>query len=175
MIVVTYNWGVDEPPGIEVTPGSRLPLPPEELPEVVELRRQGWALAPDPPMWVFLPAVWPQSHRTWVADRATRWVTNYRDGQLVERVPWSGAVYESVESDYNELLREAGIAPRPAGRLWLLKAPPMFVSLDQAVEALVGQGLAKGSEIEPNCNPAFVDYVQQIVSGWFGQDSRLGI
>ena len=39
-----------------------------ELPEVVAAGRQGFAPAPEAPMWCFLPVVWPDAHRAWVLE-----------------------------------------------------------------------------------------------------------
>jgi hypothetical protein len=125
-------------------------------------------------MWVFLPAVWAPSHRTWVIDRATQWSTNFRDGEIVERSPWSEALYGEVEADCNDLLGQVGIAPRPVGRLWLLKPPAMFSSVDEAVDELVTSTLHDGSGIEPNCNPEFVNHVERMVASWFGDTAKNG-
>jgi len=162
-----YDWGLDEGPAIVLPTDPRLPLAPEELPEVLELEQQGWALAPDAPMWGFLPAVWPRSHRTWIADRATRWESRYRDAQLVGRVPWSETLREEVESDYNGLLREVGIGPRPPGRLWMLKPPASFATLAEVLDVVVRPTMRPGSEVESSANPGFVDYVRRAVGELF--------
>jgi hypothetical protein len=162
-----YDWGIDEAPAIVVPASPRLPLAPEELPEVLKLQQQGWALAPAELMWGFLPAVWPRSHRTWIADRATRWASRYREAQFVGRVPWSDALRAEIESDYNELLREVGIDPRPRDRLWLLKPPASFTTLADAIDAVVRPTMQPGSEVEPSCNPGFVDHVRRTVGELF--------
>ncbi|MFC9694768.1 DUF5956 family protein [Kribbella sp. NPDC056951] len=165
VVVLNVDWGLETPaaaPG-----GERLPLAAPDLPEVMELLRTGWALAPDEPMWVFLPAVWPSTHRVWVADRSTRWVEHSRDGVVVERVPWSDELHAEVEADHNELLAQAGIPARPVGRLWLLKAPSKLASVQKVLELVLEPSLQPGSPLLPSCNAEFVRHTQQTVSALF--------
>lgn len=163
--MVSFDWGLDQPPA--APSGEGVALPPADLPEVVELVAQGWSLAPEEPLWVFLPAVWPRTHRTWVADRSTRWVEHSRDGAVVERVPWSADVYAELESDYNGLLAEAEVPPRPANRLWLLEPPSSDMSVQAVLDRVLEPTLSPDSEIVPSCNPAFVGHTYRTVHGLF--------
>ncbi|MGW6201482.1 DUF5956 family protein [Kribbella sp. NPDC055110] len=163
--MVSFDWGLDEPPA---APGDgRVALPPADLPEVVELVDQGWSMAPEEPLWVFLPAVWPRTHRTWVVDRSTRWVEHSRDGIVVERVPWSADLYAEVEADSNGLLAEAEVPPRPANRLWLLKPPSPDISVQAVLDRVLEPTVSPDSEIVPSCNPAFVSHAHRTVHGLF--------
>jgi hypothetical protein len=103
-----------------------------------------------------------------VADRSTRWVEHSRDGAVVERVPWSADVYAEVESDYNGLLAEAEVPPRPANRLWLLKPPSPDVSVQAVLDRVLEPTLAPDSEIVPSCNAAFVRHAHRTIRKFFG-------
>ncbi|MEV0158336.1 hypothetical protein AB0H57_32280 [Micromonospora sp. NPDC050686] len=75
---IGYAWGADQPPDPAAARAAETDadgLMPEQLPEVREPIARGWQLAPDAPMLVFLPLVWPPQQRTWVPDRATRYET----------------------------------------------------------------------------------------------------
>lgn len=94
------------------------------LPEVVAAGRQGFAPAPEAPMWCFLPVVWPDEHRAWVRDRRARTsVVGWDDGRT-QRDHWSAATYALIEGDINRLLVDLGLPSRPPGRVWLLRPPP---------------------------------------------------
>lgn len=163
--MATFDWGANEQPVVPT--GERLSVEAADLPEVVDLQSQGWVLAPDEPMWVFLPAIWPTTHRAWVVDRSTRWLERSRDGQVVERVPWSADVFDEVESDLNALLVEAEVPPRPAGRLWLLKPPSALLSVQDVIDRMIAPTLVADSEIVPSCNPEFVRHAQRTVQELF--------
>ncbi|GAA0946767.1 hypothetical protein GCM10009554_42980 [Kribbella koreensis] len=165
--MATFDWGVSDEPAAPT--GEPLPVEAADLPEVTELQSEGWALAPEEPMWVFLPAIWPGTHRAWVADRSTRWVENSRDGVVLDRAPWPADLYEEIESDVNALLAEAGVPPRPAGRLWLLKPPPVLTSVQDVIDQVIELALAAGSELVPSCNPEFVRHAQRTVQELFGR------
>lgn len=109
------------PPSPHSRPGPRVALPPEQLPEVVELLADGWELLPESPLWAFLPAIWPPSLATWVADRATRWMVEDVDGSR-RVLEWPPAEYLNWAADLSLSCRDAGVGERPPGRLWLLKA-----------------------------------------------------
>ena len=96
----------------------------ESLSEVMALTREGWKIAPDAPVWAFLPAVWPDDYRTWVHDRATRYAIAYtaraNDEVTHTRVALSDNDIEDLERDLSELAKLAGFPDRPTGRIWLL-------------------------------------------------------
>ncbi|MER5312615.1 DUF5956 family protein [Streptomyces sp. NPDC002773] len=136
------SWDVSgRPHQLAVRRSGPSELEPERLPEVRELAELGWFLAPEAPMWVFLPYVWPRNARTWVPDRSTCWeidTTFDAAGQLlgVECRPVSAAEKEVQERDAAADLDAAGIPPRPSGRLWLLRPVGGFDDLDAVLDHL---------------------------------------
>ncbi|GAA3043845.1 hypothetical protein GCM10017562_00830 [Streptomyces roseofulvus] len=123
-------------------------LEPDRLPEVRELVEMGWALAPEAPMWVFLPYVWPARARTWVPDRSTRWqidTTLDATGQIldVECHPLSPGEKETQEEDAAADLAIAGVPPRPRGRLWLLRPVGGLGDLQAVLEHLCAAAEAR--------------------------------
>lgn len=136
------DWSNDPPAPGSVPGGGRVDLAPEDLPEVRRLVDEGWELAPDAPVWAFLPAVWPRSQRTWVPDRGTRTAVTF-EGTTCRRMDWTGEDYAERDADYASLCRDAGVADRPAGRLWLLRPPAGWTVqrvLEQVVEEVAGAG-----------------------------------
>lgn len=100
-----------------------------------ELAELGWELAPEAPMWVFLPYVWPPDTRTWVPDRSTRRevaTTLDSSGHMtaVECRPLPAEESETQERGAATDLTAVGIPPRPRGRLWLLRPVGDFDELD---------------------------------------------
>jgi len=146
--VIQPDWGPDEEParfgGSPATPSSQVA---DALPEVLAARSAGWFLAPDAPMWVFLPAVWPASSRVWIPDRSTRSAVVWCDDEPPRREPWSWQVADEVEADMNALLAQCGLPPRPAGRLWLLRPPAGFATLDDALRELLRRAEVSGAPI----------------------------
>ncbi|PZG13099.1 hypothetical protein C1I95_24380 [Micromonospora craterilacus] len=123
------------------------------MPEVQRLIEQGWELAPDAPMLAFLPAVWPAGLRTWVPDRSMRyeqrWTTDPATGETRSLTAQSStALIEEVENDIDALLAKAGILDRPRGRIWLLKPPAGFASLDAFLQHVGHQADAAGIDGE---------------------------
>ena len=53
-----------------------------------------------------------------------------------KRLPWTADVAAGVEQDANELLAVCGLLPRPPKRLWLLRPPPGYASLDDVLAQL---------------------------------------
>ncbi|GAB3402007.1 DUF5956 family protein [Flindersiella endophytica] len=161
MTSVRHDWGLGEPPHpVAGGHAGRSELEPADLPEVRQLVGEGWELAPDAPMYVFLPAVWPAELRTWVPDRSTRYATNWRSSPSdpVSRVPWEEELRRDLEAGANRDLERVGIAPRPPDRLWLLRPPAGFARLDALLTYLaVEQAEQRG--LDPSCNPAFVGFV----------------
>lgn len=158
--MASIDWGRDEPPHESARPAGvteRLPVEPGALPEVQRLTADGWYLAPEAPMWCFLPAVWPRRARTWVPDRATRYLEEWRGDETPVTHPWPPELYEEMEADAAGLLASAGVEARPANRLWLLRVPPRFPHLDDVLDDLMVEADKRGAE--PGCNAAFVDLV----------------
>ena len=122
---MTTQWDA-EPSGLSRPEAERLPLPPDRLPEVAELVAEGWVLAPDAPVWAFLPAIWPPKRRTWVVDRSTRYADSYEisTGGVVraEHAAMSVDDVAEIERDRDDLAAAAGCPGRPHDRLWLLRS-----------------------------------------------------
>ena len=161
------NWGADQAYLRDSWPSET--LPPERLPAVIASRPDGWCLAPDAPIWSFLPAVWPAASRAWVPDRAVRLTRLQCDGGAESVVPWSAWDYAEVESDTNDMLAESGVPARPFGRLWLLKPPPHFEDLDNVVEALTAG--AEADEIPHMCCTELVAWTHTTITRWFTNDA----
>ena len=130
---------------------GRSELEPDRLPEVRELAELGWELAPEAPMWVFLPYVWPTVARAWVPDRSTRWEVDTvldSDGRVtaVECRPLSEGELAVQEQDTVADLESAGIPPRPRGRLWLLRPVGRFGDLDGLLDHLCHVAEERGVE-----------------------------
>lgn len=105
----------------------------DELPEVLTLVGQGWALAPDAPVWSFLPAVFPRTHRTWVRDRSTWYCQEWVDGVHRGR---SVASDEDVADVYRLNADHAGRCGFPdwdSTRIWLLRTGN-WLTVEQVVE-----------------------------------------
>ncbi|MDV5142896.1 DUF5956 family protein [Streptomyces sp. SBC-4] len=135
-------------------------LEPDRLPEVRELAEMGWALAPEAPMWVFLPYVWPAEDRTWVPDRSTRWqidTTLDAADRLLDVVchPLSPAEKDTQEEDAAADLALVGVPPRPPGRLWLLRPVGDLENLEVVLEHLCAAAEARG--VNTGLSVAFTD------------------
>jgi len=157
--VPSANWGLEQPPH-EMAPsnGRQLSDVAEELPEIQQLLAQGWHLLPEAPMWVFLPAVWPVHARTWVPDRSTHYVEEWENGQRTGRRAWTEVIRDGIERDANADLRRAGLPPRPANRLWLVRLPDGFTTLDDLLYELIAAAEQRG--VEPRATPEFASAVQ---------------
>ena len=153
--VAYWNWEATRLPlpNVDERPSS---LVAAELPEVLAARDRGWWLAPETPMWVFLPAVWPEQHRGWLVDRSSRYVEEYCTGQSPRRLPWSADDSATVERDLNTLLRECGLPARPPARLWFLRLPPGCVSLEELLVGLMD--LANGAGVDACACHGFVSF-----------------
>lgn len=153
--MATFDWGMDEPPHPDAPcPIERAPETPEELPEVRRLRRDGWELAPDAPFLAFLPSIWPPLARTWIPDRATRYLIEYRDGEPPERKPWPFSEYWEAAHDQAGLLAQAGVPLAPPGRLWLLRPAPGFDSVIAMLTPITRR--AEDEDVPIGCFPEFV-------------------
>ena len=151
--MVEYDWGLDEPPHpLGRSLDERSDLEVGQLPEVRALLAEGWFLAPEAPVLAFLPAIWPRSARTWIPDRSTHYaIVSTLDGDwnVLEtcREPWTQTDHDTYEIDINVLLGEGRVPPRPAGRIWLLRPPPGFSSLDEAVDHLQRRAREAGVDL----------------------------
>ncbi len=157
------DWDADDGRLKDLWPSE--PLPAERLPAVVAARADGWRLAPEAPIWAFLPAVWPAAARAWVPDRSVRLTRLRCDGGVDAVIPWSAWDHVETERDTNDLLIEAGIPARPFGRLWLLKPPPPFKHLDDAIEAITAG--AEADEVPLICCTELVTWTHATVARWF--------
>jgi hypothetical protein len=117
------------------------------LPLVQAARAMGYEPAPEAPLWCFLPAIWRNDARAWVRDTRIRHQTVSCGGKPASRVPWSTADYAEVEADTNDLLGECGLPPRPAGRVWLLRLPPGYFTLDDVMTRLMVAAEAAGADV----------------------------
>ncbi len=172
---VDHDWGVDDPMhprGAEALQddGPSSVLRPEELPEVVALGREGWFLAPEAPMWVFLPAIWPRAARTWVTDRSTRYTDSWMRtsaGTTYSREPSTAWERESVEADMDHDLARLAMRGRPRGRLWLLRPPPGLRTLEDTLDEIYQAADERG--IDPGLNPLFVAFASHRLRELFAQ------
>lgn len=140
---------------------------PAQLPVVRAAARLGFEPASEAPLFCFLPAVWPDDARAWVRDIRIRHGLVSCDGKPSVRVPWSTWDYFEIEAETNALLAECGFDPRPPGRLWLLKPPPEFSSLDAVLSHLSTRADEAGLLIY--AHQAFADWVCGEVERLFGK------
>ncbi|MEU9034005.1 DUF5956 family protein [Streptomyces sp. NPDC048352] len=150
-------------------------LEPDRLPEVRELGEWGWSLAPDAPMWVFLPYVWPPGARTWVPDRSTRWqidTTLDAADHVLEVIcrPVSQAEWQRQERDAAGDLARVGIPPRPVGRLWLLHPVGGFECVDHVLEHLCTEAEARAVPV--GLSAGFVELCADELSVLAGRDDQ---
>ena len=157
------GW-TDQPPAVVSAPGPRLPVSAAELPEVRHLVAAGWELAPDAPVWVFLPAVWPPAHRCWVADRSTATMVETTDHRSTV-LPWTDAVRDEHDADLGDLCQAAGVSGWAAGRIWLLRGPAGRPVAD-VVAAVLADAEAAGTPVA--ATPELVAVVREVVAREFG-------
>ncbi len=161
------DWGVDTEPIPSSWP--RAALPAAQLPEVLTARGDHWFLAPDAPMWAFLPAVWPPRHRRWLEDRSIRWVRISCSGSPPVQLPWSAWDHLQSERDVNELLLSCSVPARPPARLWLLRPPTTFPDLDSAVGRIADTVARSGLDVR--CSPELVELTERVVGDLFRDDT----
>src|SRR6478609_1128301 len=113
----------------------------------VAAREDGFEVAPDAPLWLFLPAVWPVESRAWVRDNRIRELRTMINGQW-DGLPWGAADYFEVEASEQDVIRSFGLPPRPPGRVWLLRPPPGVSDLDQTVQLLTESARSAGVATE---------------------------
>lgn len=171
-IVVTFDWGVEDPP-LHVPRGARCDCEPIDsddpwgLPSVQAAVHQGYEPAPEAPMWCFLPAIWPATARAWTPDRRVRRMLIQCAGAAPVRVPWSTSDYAEIERDINLFLGEWGIPPRPFGRIWLLRLPARFASLDELLMSREVESVV--AEVGVVASPEFVRRIDHELRNHFSQ------
>lgn len=143
-----------------------------DLPLARLAREHGFEVAPDAPMWLFLPVVWPIADRAWIRDNRLRHLQTYVDGQLVD-VPWSTADYFGAADDERDFL--AALLPlpkRPPGRVWLLRAPRDHTSIDETVRQMSDSSWAAGAHPDQNEGDLFpfLQHCEYALKGFFGHD-----
>jgi hypothetical protein len=167
----TGGWA-DQPPSPLSTGGPRLAQVATDLPEVRQLVADGWQLAPDAPLWAFLPAVWPREHRTWVADRSTYYVTETCEtaaARSTRALPLSEDEQTDLDGDRSSLCAEAGVAGWRPGRLWLLRGPEA-VSVEDICARVVRAAEEKGVAVI--CSADFVAMTTSTVHAVFNDEAE---
>ena len=134
-----------------------------DLSLAVAAREDGFEVAPDAPLWLFLPAVWPVESRAWIRDnrvRRMRTMTRGRWGDL----PWGAADYFEVEASEQEddLLR---LAASPTRRVWLLRPPAAVSDLEQTLR-LLSDG-AESAGVVADVTPQFLDHTVRTLRALF--------
>jgi hypothetical protein len=167
------DWGVDSDPAHFPRSGDGRFAPtesddPVDLPLFRAAGDCGYEAAPEAPMWTFLPAVWPETARTWTPDTRVRQMRVSCNGEPLRVVPWSTVDYFEMESDANGTLAECGLPSRPPGRLWLLKPPPGQPSLEHTLGTLLAS--AEGAGVQVRSTREFVELAQRELSAMFAHD-----
>lgn len=160
--MVVVDWGADEDVVWVKSVGQ--PRAPHELPEVLEQARQGFLLLEDIYMWAFVPAIWPREHRRCPEDYSTLYSNAFCSDGTRARQPWTAGHYFDRERDTNDYLAEAGLPPRPAGRLWVLQPPARFPDLDSAFKELTRRVVDEGADF--TLSAEVVDIVARVVQEW---------
>lgn len=165
------DWSQD-PPSPHSGALPRVALSVADLPEVQTLVAEGFELAPEASFLVFLPAIWPQAHRTWVVDRGTRYSTvtcTTGSTSVVTAEPWDDDDRNDIDADLEDLCGRAGVRGWRPGRLWLLRGPAALgveVVVDAAMRA------AEVDRIRNDCSPEFVAAAAAVVSAAFAWSPR---
>lgn len=148
--MIDADWGWDEDslrladrPSCDVVTSDDV----EDLPDVRVGREHGYVPAPEDPMWCFLPAVWPRAARGWVPDVRVRTAWHVHGDAAPERVPWTTATYAEIEQDALWMLTQAGVPPRPAGRVWLLRGPRPETSALDLLDEISDAWAATGGQL----------------------------
>jgi hypothetical protein len=161
--VVDVDWGFEEDPqdfgvrGLDWEPLNSDKA--DDLEEIAAAREQGWFPLVEAPLWCFIPAVWPRHARAWIRDRRVRHSSSQCEDRPVERVPWSAADYFEIEDDYNRVLDQYRVPSRPAGRIWVLRPPAGFTTIDDVLSDIwSGWEKATGGETETPPGPELVEH-----------------
>lgn len=168
MIQHGFDWGDEDPPHPYAVDRTHVTSTADELPEVVRLHAEGWRLMSDSPALAFLPAIWPREQRTWVPDRSTHYVKLYSSAVgFIGREPWSEEEHATVWRDQVNLLADGGVPPPPRGRLWLLRLPGEFGSMDEFIDCLIEA--AKRHQVLSACTPEFIAFARREIQRlWAG-------
>lgn len=143
------DWNDDPPSPLSSQTPTRTAS--SELPEVRELLAAGWQLAPEAPLFAFLPAVWPADHRTWVLDRGTWYSEEYVDQGPAQIVPADPESIAMFHQDMAQLCAMCGVPPRPAGRIWLLRMPSgSTATLESVLTTIRRRAKAAGVPVSPS-------------------------
>ena len=165
------DWAVDEPEArFARQQGDLLGVEtddPCDLPGVRAAAALGFEPASEAPLFCFLPAIWPAGARAWIRDVRIRHGQVSRGDGPSRRVPWSTWDYFELEEETNRLLLTCGFVPRPPGRLWLLKPPPGFDTLDAVMSHLSASAIAAGLPIL--ADRGFADHVDRTVTQLFSE------
>lgn len=161
--MMVADWGVDEE-SVYVRSSSGPPRAAHEIREVQEQAVEGFELLDDSFMSSYAPAIWPREHRRWAQDHSTHFKTVVINDEPASRYPWTVWDHIEIERDYNELLVAAGLPPRPAGRLWLLRPPARLPDLNAALSELTRRAVAAGAE--PMLCAGLVEVAARVVGEW---------
>jgi hypothetical protein len=160
--MVEADWGLHTEPGWfdpEAWPAGPVHSDePDDVPEVKAARVHGFFTAHEAPLWCFVPAIWPSEARAWVRDLRVRQMTRQCDDGPLERLPWTTADYAEQENDINGLLAELGLPPRPAGRIWLLRAPVPYTTPREVLDDIAGRWQRSGELL--TATPELVRFAQ---------------
>jgi hypothetical protein len=140
------EWRDDAASPLSVN-GPRVPLPRSELPEVLELVSQGWVLAHEAPVWAFLPAVFPRTHRTWLHDRSTWYFEEWVDGVPQPPRPLPSDDVADVQRVYADHAARCGFVDWDASRIWMLRGGN-GLTVDQIIERIVRATRQDGAGLE---------------------------
>lgn len=179
-------WGANTPPAVDPLPplpselaaltalvaeGRPFRLPPgrklpgtADLPEMQALTAQGWSMVGGHPETWLLPVVWPPEHRCWLPDR----YPHVRVGFAGERSwiePLPADNFQIIETEVAEDAAAAGVPPRPAGRLWLLRSPWPSLTAEMVFAVLRQWPDAR----EPWERPSILVAAAREVLRWSGQ------
>lgn len=130
----------------------------------VAAREDGFEVAPDAPLWLFLPAVWPVESRAWIRDNRVRRLRTMIKGRWGD-LPWGAADYFEVEASEQEVIRSYGLSPRPPGRVWLLRPPPAVSDMEQTLQ-LLSDG-AESAGVVADVTPEFLDHTVRTLRALF--------
>ena len=130
----------------------------------VAAREEGFEVAPEAPLWLFLPAIWPVQSRAWIRDNRIRQLRTMIEGNWVD-LPWGTADYFEVEASEQEFIQALGLPPRPPGRVWLLRPPPGVGDLDQTLQLLSDS--AKTARVKIDVSHGFFDHTSRTLAALF--------
>lgn len=126
-------------------------------------------MEPDAPMWIFLPAIWPASRRTWVPAGMQMTKTYSHDSATgkthAHERPRTQDEQADIDDDADSLLAEAGIAPRPRGRFYYLEMPTGISDLNHILKLIAERARQKG--VEQCCCEAFIHTASEVIEECF--------